>query len=295
MTNNASNPITRFGKGAIGVFDSGLGGLSILSEIRRVLPQYTYCYLGDNARVPYGNRSFETVYRFSREAVYHLFQGGCPLVVVACNTASAKALRSIQQRDLPVWQEELAPNGPTLKVLGVLRPTTEQAGNLTRTGHLGLLATRGTVESGSYTTEINHFFPELHLYQQACPIWVPLIEEGYLSGTATEILVRDCIDKLLQQSAKIDAVVLGCTHYPLLGPVILSVLPEGTALIEQGPLVAQALKRYLSAHPEVEAPLGQDGTCTYQTTDDPIRFDQQAALFVREPIKSVSVRLQSVR
>jgi len=273
--------------GKIGVFDSGMGGLNILQALRFLMPTYTYCYLGDNARVPYGNRSFDAVYQFTKECVYNLLAEGCPLVIVACNTASAKALRAIQQNDLQRWQAELAPKGPTLRVLGVLRPTTEIAGNLTRSGHLGLLATRGTVESNSYGIEIERFFPKITLHQQACPLWVPLIEEGKLSGPLTEMAVKDCLDQLCQRAPSMDAIILACTHFPLLTPVIRRYLPPQIEIIEQGPLVAQALKNYLVKHPDIESSLDQGSICTYYTTDDPLRFDRNASLFLQENIHSL--------
>jgi len=273
--------------GKIGVFDSGMGGLNILQALRSLMPTYAYCYLGDNARVPYGNRSFDAVYQFTKECVYNLLAEGCPLVIVACNTASAKALRAIQQNDLQRWQAELAPKGPTLRVLGVLRPTTEIAGNLTRSGHLGLLATRGTVESNSYGIEIERFFPQITLHQQACPLWVPLIEEGKLSGPLTEMAVKECLDQLCQRAPSMDAIILACTHFPLLTPVIRRYLPPRIEIIEQGPLVAQALKNYLVKHPDIESSLDQGTACTYYTTDDPIRFDRNASLFLQENIHSL--------
>jgi len=273
--------------GKIGVFDSGMGGLNILQALRSLMPTHTYCYLGDNARVPYGNRSFDAVYQFTKECVYNLLAEGCPLVIVACNTASAKALRAIQQNDLQRWQAELAPKGPTLRVLGVLRPTTEIAGNLTRSGHLGLLATRGTVESNSYGIEIERFFPQITLHQQACPLWVPLIEEGRLHGPLTEMAVKECLDQLCQRAPSMDAIILACTHFPLLTPVIRRYLPPRIEIIEQGPLVAQALKNYLVKHPDIESSLDQGSTCIYYTTDDPLRFDRNASLFLQENIHSL--------
>ena len=273
--------------GKIGVFDSGMGGLNILQALRSLMPTYNYCYLGDNARVPYGNRSFDAVYQFTRECVYNLLAEGCPLVIVACNTASAKALRAIQQNDLHRWQSELAPNGPTLRVLGVLRPTTEIAGSLTRTGHLGLLATRGTVESNSYGIEIERFFPQITLHQQACPLWVPLIEEGRLSGPLTEMAVKECIDQLCQSAPAMDAIILACTHFPLLSPEIRRCLPPEIRIIEQGPLTAQALKNYLLKHPDIESSLDQGSNCIYYTTDDPWRFNRNASLFLQEHIESL--------
>jgi len=273
--------------GKIGVFDSGMGGLNILQAMRSLMPSYTYCYLGDNARVPYGNRSFDAVYQFTKECVYNLLAEGCPLVIVACNTASAKALRAIQQNDLQQWQAELAPKGPKLRVLGVLRPTTEIAGKLTRSGHLGLLATRGTVESNSYGIEIERFYPQITLHQQACPLWVPLIEEGRLHGPLTEMAVNECVEALCQQAPTMDAIILACTHFPLLTPVIRRCLPPRIEIIEQGPLVAQALKNYLVHHPEIESSLDQGSTCTYYTTDDPLRFNRNASLFLQENIHSL--------
>lgn len=272
--------------GQIGVFDSGMGGLNILQALRERMPNYSYCYLGDHARVPYGNRSFESVYQFTRECVYGLLQEGCPLVIVACNTSSAKALRAIQQIDLPRWQNELAPTGAPLRVLGVLRPTTEIAGKLTRSGHLGLLGTRGTVESDSYRIEIERFFPHVTLHQQACPLWVPLIEEGKLDGPITQLAVQECVNLLYQSEPTMDAVLLACTHFPLLTPVIRPCLPAEVQIIEQGPLVANALQHYLLKHPDIESTLDRSGACTYLTTEDPRRFDQSALLFIPEHIQS---------
>lgn len=277
--------------GPLGIFDSGLGGLTVLQQIRHRLPEIDLCYLGDNARVPYGNRSFETVYRFTREGVYTLLKQGAPLVVVACNTASAKALRSIQQKDLPLWQKEFNDGGPERRVLGVLRPTTEKAGEFTQSGSLGLLATRGTVESGSYTTEINQFFPEITLYSQACPLWVPLIEEGIHQGPVAEAIVRADLDELLAKAPGMDAVILGCTHYPLLAPLIRNLLPSNVRVFEQGPLVAQALSLYLQRHPDLNASLTRGGTIQYFTTEDPQRFDWQASRFGGQHVQSKHIEL----
>lgn len=277
--------------GPLGIFDSGLGGLTVLQQIQKILPELDLYYLGDNARVPYGNRSFETVYQFTREGVYTLLKAGAPLVVVACNTASAKALRSIQQLDLPLWQKEFNDGGPERRVLGVLRPTTERAGTFTQSGHLGLLATRGTVESGSYTTEIEHFFPEITLYTQACPLWVPLIEEGILQGPVAHAIVQADLNELCAKAPAMDAVILGCTHYPLLAPLIRDLLPKNMRIFEQGPLVAQALALYLQRHPDLSAALTRGGTIQYFTTEDPHRFDQQASRFGGHQVQSQHIEL----
>lgn len=277
--------------GPLGIFDSGLGGLTVLQEIQKILPELDLCYLGDNARVPYGNRSFETVYQFTREGVYTLMKAGAPLVVVACNTASAKALRSIQQVDLPLWQKDFNDGGPERRVLGVLRPTTEKAGTFTQSGQIGLLATRGTVESGSYATEIAHFFPEITLHPQACPLWVPLIEEGILQGPVAEAIVRADLDQLCAKAPGMDAVILGCTHYPLLAPLIRDLLPKNIQLFEQGPLVAQALALYLQRHTNLSAALTRGGTIQYFTTEDPRRFDRQASRFGGRHVQSNHIEL----
>lgn len=277
--------------GPLAIFDSGLGGLTILHQIQKKLPDIDLCYLGDNARVPYGNRSFETVYRFTREGVYTLLQRGAPLVIVACNTASAKALRSIQQVDLPRWQKEWGQDGPEMRVLGVLRPTTERAGELTRRGVLGLLATRGTVESGSYASELAHLFPQIQLVSHACPLWVPLIEEGITQGPVAEAIVQSDLDQLCAKAPAMDAVLLGCTHYPLLAPLIRRLLPPSIGVFEQGTMVADALALYLDRHPDLSAVLSRSGTTQYFTTEDPRHFDQKAALFGATHVQSQALEL----
>jgi glutamate racemase len=256
----------------IGIFDSGYGGLTVFRDIRRELPQYDYIYLGDNARAPYGPRSFETIYDYTLECVRHLFDMGCRLVVLACNTASAKALRSIQQRDLPAM-------APDRRVLGVIRPTTEIVGHFTRTGEVGILATRGTVASLSYVIEIHKFFPELRVFQEACPMWVPLIENGEQDSPGADYFVKKHLDALLAQSPDIDAVVLGCTHYPLLLPKIRQFLPPGIRLIVQGEIVAKSLADYLVRHPEMEAQCSRGGRVSFFTTESAADFDAKATLF----------------
>ena len=236
-------------KQAIGIFDSGLGGLTVMKEIHQRHPEYDYIYLGDNARAPYGPRDFETVYQYTLEAVRWLFDQGCPLVILACNTASAKALRTIQQRDLPGID-------PSKRVLGVIRPTTEVIGDYTETKHIGILGTQGTVDSGSYMIEVGKAFPDVHVHQQACPDWVPLVESGgYLDFAIADPVIRDCLIKLLEQSEDIDTVLLACTHYPLLFPRIRAMLPPDITVVSQGSIVADSLSAYLKRHPEMETRL----------------------------------------
>lgn len=256
----------------IGVFDSGYGGLTVLKELVTELPGYDFLYLGDNARAPYGSRSFETVYEYTLECVKHLFDKGCELVVLACNTASAKALRTIQQNDLPV----LAPHK---RVLGVIRPTTEVVGNYSKTGHVGILATQGTVNSLSYLIEIGKFFPELRVFQEACPMWVPLIENNEIDNPGAEYFVKKHLDQLFAQSGKIDVIILGCTHYPILAPIIKKYLPEGVQLLSQGSIVAASLRDYLSRHPEIEARISKQSTREFYTTDSAAQFDAKARIF----------------
>jgi glutamate racemase len=268
----------------IGVFDSGYGGLTVLKSMVARLPQYDYVYLGDNARAPYGNRSFETVYHYTLQCVRWLFDQGCPLVILACNTASAKALRTIQQNDLP----NIAGSN---RVLGVIRPTTEVIGNFTRSGKVGVLATRGTVLSGSYPIEIEKFFPDLAVYQQACPLWVPLIENNEHDKPGADYFVKEYLDQLQQQAPGIDTVLLACTHYPLLKEKISRFLPQGTTLISQGEIVADSLADYLVRHPGMESRCSKGGRLSFYTTDSPEDFDNHASIFYGQNLRSEHVGL----
>ena len=266
-------------KGSIGVFDSGYGGLTVLRSLVDRLPQYEYLYLGDNARAPYGNRSFDTIYAYTLQAVNWFFEQGCPLVILACNTASAKALRTIQQQDLP----RLAPDN---RVLGVIRPTAEVMGHHTDSGHVGILATPGTVQSESYVLEMAKFFPEVKVHQQACPLWVPLIEQGEHAGPGADYFIRKDLDALLAQSADTDLILLACTHYPLLEPKIRQYLPADKKVLTQGTIVAGSLAEYLVRHPDMESRLSRSGTVRFFTTDDPASFDRQGALFFGSAVHS---------
>ena len=268
----------------IGVFDSGYGGLTVLKEMVNRLPQYDYVYLGDNARAPYGNRSFETVYQYTLQCVQWLFDQGCPLVILACNTASAKALRTIQQLDLP----RIAPDN---RVLGVIRPTTEIVGRYTRTGHVGVLATRGTVLSDSYPIEIGKFFPDIRVYQQACPLWVPLIENNEHDKPGADYFVKTYTDQLLGQSAEIDTVLLACTHYPLLKEKIAACLPAASRVISQGEIVAESLADYLQRHPGMEGRCSKGKTLQFYTTDSAEDFDNHASIFYGKTLRSTHVLL----
>lgn len=271
--------------GPIGVFDSGYGGLTILSELRRRLPQYDYLYIGDNARAPYGTRSFDVVYRFTLQAVKYLFDSGSPLVILACNTASAKALRSIQQNDLPQMDD------PTRRVLGVIRPTVEALGNLTATGSVGIFGTQGTVASQSYDMEIAKLYPGFHTYSQACPMWVPLIENGEAGDPGADYFVNKYIRLLLDPHPDIDTVILGCTHYPLLYGKIREAMPSNVKLLCQGTLVADSLADYLVRHPEMECRLSRNGSCEYLTTEHPDKFSSMAGMFLDEDIEARNVVL----
>lgn len=277
----------------IGVFDSGYGGLTVLREIVRTLPQYDYLYLGDNARTPYGPRSFETVYQYTLECVRHLFDRGCRLVILACNTASAKALRNIQQLDLPKLYPSADPasDGPERRVLGVIRPTTEVIGTYSRTGAVGVLATQGTVASESYLVEIEKFFPELTVYQEACPMWVPLVENGEHDKPGADYFVQQHVDRILAQSADIDTLLLACTHYPLLLAKIGAAAPAGTTILSQGRIVADRLTDYLARHPAIEQQCTKTGQRLFLTTDSPTDFDRKATLFYGEPVQSVHLAL----
>jgi len=268
----------------IGVFDSGYGGLTVLKEMVARLPQYDYIYLGDNARAPYGNRSFETVYQYTLQSVQWLFHQGCPLVILACNTASAKALRTIQQHDLP----RIAPDN---RVLGVIRPTTEVVGNYTLTGNVGILATRGTVLSESYPIEIAKFYPQFHVFQQACPLWVPLIENNEHDKPGADYFVKEYMDLLREQCADIDTVLLACTHYPLLKDKIARCLPARSRLISQGEIVAASLADYLQRHPEMETRCSKNGGLRFYTTDSTEDFNNHASIFYGRELQSSHILL----
>jgi glutamate racemase len=263
----------------IGVFDSGYGGLTILKELKKQLPQYDYIYLGDNARAPYGTRSFETVYEYTLEAVKWFFEQGCELVILACNTASAKALRNIQQLDLP----HIAPDK---RVLGVIRPSSEVLGNFSQTGAVGIMATTGTVLSESYLLEMAKFFPKVKVYQQACPMWVPLIENGEYEQPGADYFVKAYLDALFSQSEDIDTILLACTHYPLLEAKIKSHLPLGVKIISQGDIVAQSLAQYLDNHPEMAQKCSQRSQIQFFTTDNAETFEKQASAFFGQKIEA---------
>jgi glutamate racemase len=266
--------------GPIGVFDSGIGGLTVFRSIVEQLPGYDYLYLGDNGRAPYGNRSFKTIHQYTWECVQWMFKQGCPLVILACNTASAKALRTIQQQDMPGLHTNK-------RVLGVIRPTAEVIGNYTQTKQIGVLGTKGTVQSGSYLLEIEHFFPELKVYQQACPLWVPLIENGEYNKPGADYYVKLYLDQLMQQSPDIDTILLACTHYPLLQDKIKAHLPSNINVVAQGDIVASSLVDYLRRHPEMEQVLSKKGNRDFYTTiDDTPDFDHHATLFFGKEVKS---------
>ena len=264
----------------IGIFDSGYGGLTVFRSIFEQLPGYDYIYLGDTARAPYGNRSFQTIHQYTWECVQWLFKQGCPLVILACNTASAKALRTIQQQDLK--NED-----PANRVLGVIRPTAEVIGNYTQTKEIGVLGTKGTVQSGSYLIEIGNFFPGLTVYQQACPLWVPIIENGEHDKPGADYFVKKYLDQILAQSAGIDTLLLACTHYPLLFEKIRAYLPQHISIVSQGDIVAESLADYLQRHPEMDNKLTKNSTQHfYTTTDDTQDFDHYAEIFFSAPVKS---------
>jgi len=270
--------------GPIGIFDSGYGGLTILHAIRQLLPQYDYLYLGDNARTPYGTRSFDVVYEFTRQAVVKLFEMGCHLVILGCNTASAKALRSIQQKDLP----KLDPNR---RVLGVIRPTAEVIGSLTHNRHVGIFATEGTIKSESYNLEIHKLFPDIEVTGVACPFWVPLVEYNEADSPGADYFVKKRIDQLLRLDPQIDTIILGCTHYPLLLPKIHKYIPRGIRIVAQGEYVATSLQQYFERHPDMEQRCTKNGSVEYLTTENPERFSEQAQLFLHQPVKARKVTL----
>lgn len=268
----------------IGVFDSGYGGLTVLREFRNRMPEYDFIYLGDNARTPYGNRSFETIYRYTLQAVEYLFAMNCRLVIIACNTASAKALRNIQQKNLPLYD-------PSRRVLGVIRPTVEKIGELTKSNHIGIFGTSGTVNSGSYVLELKKLFPQIEVTQEACPMWVPLIENGEVDNEGAEYFVRKNVENLFNNDSLIDTVILGCTHYPLLQPVIEKFIPAGVKVVAQNEISALSLQDYLQRHPEMNDKCSKHGTVEFFTTDSTEIFNQRGELFFKEKISSNNVIL----
>ncbi len=270
--------------GPIGVFDSGYGGLTILESIRRHMPEPDYLYLGDNARAPYGTRSFEVVYQFTLQAVQRLFELGCQLVILGCNTASAKALRSIQQLDLP----HIAPQR---RVLGVIRPTVEAIGQYTRTGHIGIFGTPGTIRSKSYDMEIAKLYPGFVTVGQECPLWVPLVENREFDNPGADYFVEKYIDTLLNRDRRIDTALLGCTHYPLLLRKIQKYMPPEVKIVTQGDIVARSLENYLGRHPEMAARISRGGSVRYLTTESATKFSEMGSLFLSKNIEAKSITL----
>lgn len=273
--------------GPIGIFDSGYGGLTILEKIRLELPQYDYIYLGDNARAPYGTRSFEIVYEFTLQAVTKLFQLGCHLVILGCNTASAKALRSIQQKNLP----EMDANR---RVLGVIRPTVEIISGLTKTRHIGILATPGTIKSDSYPLEIKKFYPDIHVTSEACPLWVPIVENNEFNSPGADYFVKKNIDQILSKDSDIDTIILGCTHYPLLYNKIRKYTPAHIHLVSQGEYVANSLKDYLSRHTYIDGKCTKKGNCSFYTTESEEKFQESAKIFLKKDIKVETLSLDTI-
>lgn len=271
--------------GPIGIFDSGYGGLTILHGLRQLLPQYDYMYLGDNARAPYGSRSFEVVYKFTRQAVLKLFSMGCHLVILGCNTASAKALRSIQQRDIPELD-------PSRRVLGIIRPTAEIIGTITKSNHVGLLATEGTIKSQSYDMEISKLWPDVKVSGVACPLWAAIVEANEADSPGADYFVKKRIDQLMRKDSEIDTIILGCTHYPLLMNSIVKNLPDGVRVVPQGMYVANSLKDYLKRHQDVERKITQKGTCQYLTTESEDKFKESAQIFLHERVDVKHVDLE---
>ena len=272
--------------GPIGVFDSGYGGLTILDQIRAQMPEYDYLYLGDNARTPYGTRSFEVVYEFTLQAVKKLFELGCPLVILACNTASAKALRTIQQNNLPSID-------PTRRVLGVIRPTAECIGELAQTRHIGILATSGTIKSESYPMEVHKLFPDVKVTGEACPMWVPLVENNEFDSEGADYFIQKNINQLLEKDPQIDTIILGCTHYPLLLKKIRQFTPEHIQLVPQGEYVAHSLQDYLKRHPEMDARCSKNGISRFLTTESTAKFEESASIFLnQENVEVESITLE---
>lgn len=270
--------------GPIGIFDSGYGGLTVLHGMRRLLPQYDFMYLGDNARAPYGTRSFDVVYEFTRQAVMRLFERGCHLVILGCNTASAKALRTIQQNDLPLAD-------PSRRVLGIIRPTAEIIGGFTKTRHVGILATEGTIKSESYNLEINKLYPDIKVSGVACPFWVPLVEYNEGDSPGADYFIKKRIDQLMAVDPDIDTIILGCTHYPLLMPKIRLYTPAGVGIVAQGDHVAASLKTYFDRHPEMERKCTKGGRVHYLTTENPDKFRESARIFLREHVDVENITL----
>ncbi len=269
----------------IGIFDSGYGGLTVLSEIKTLMPEYDYIYLGDNARAPYGSRSFERVYQFTLEAVKWFFRQGCHLVILACNTASAKALRTIQQVDLPQLD-------PSRRVLGVIRPTAESVSTLSESGHIGILGTEGTIRSGSYELEIKKLYPDVTVTGESCPMWVPLVENREYDKPGADYFVQQHLERIFEKDPLIDTIILGCTHYPLLTEKITRYLPENVKIISQGKYVAESLKNYLQRHPEMDRNCTKNGSIYYFTTDSAERFGQQASIFLNEQVTALQTNLE---
>ncbi len=277
--------LSQTSKGPIGIFDSGYGGLTIYEKIKQLMPEYDYIYLGDNARTPYGTRSFEVVYEFTLQAVEKLFNLGCPLVILACNTASAKALRSIQQNDLPHID-------PTRRVLGVIRPTAETVGSLTKTRHIGVLATSGTIKSQSYSIEVQKLFPDITVTGEACPMWVPIVENDEYHSEGADYFVKKHINQLLEKDPQIDTFILGCTHYPLLIEKIKQFTPSHIQIIAQGEYVAHSLRNYLDRHPEMDERCSKQSNCRFLTTESKLKFEESASIFLKQDninVESVSL------
>jgi len=274
----------------LALFDSGFGGLTLLKELANALPNYNFAYLGDNARAPYGGRSFESIYRYTLEAVRYLFSLDCPLVILACNTASAKALRTIQQKDLPVV-------APSNRVLGIIRPMAEEIGNFTKTGHIGILGTEGTIISGSYLMEIAKFWPSLKVEQEPCPMLVPLVEKGLIDHSATEMFIGEYTQKILARDPHIDTLLLACTHYPLLQGIFAKILPKNVKIVSQTSIIAQKTQEYLAKHPEIDKRISKNpqknGKIRFLTTDSAEFFEKGASSFWNENIKAENVNLST--